>query len=252
MPYGFRLSPFLIASSGIPFNITTGQDLYGDAQFNARPAFGTCGAGAATGNIQTAFGCFNAQPQAGQALIPMNYGTSPGRFTMNLRLSKTFGFGQKKEAVAAVAALAAEAAAFGRGGGGGRRPWRRSWDVWRRTPSNSRYNLTFSVSARNIFNNVNYGSPIGNLSSPLFGEANSLAPAAVFLCSDGEPPGRFASTVHVLNLRAYFCGARAWDRVICPVDTMKKRQQENSGRRRGGAASGSQFRHCARGHARNR
>ena len=43
------------------------------------------------------------------------------------------------------------------------------------TPSNYRYNLTFSANARNLFNNVNYGNPIGNLRSPLFGEANSLA-----------------------------------------------------------------------------
>jgi hypothetical protein len=42
-------------------------------------------------------------------------------------------------------------------------------------PSNYRYNLTFSVNARNIFNNVNVLSPIGNLSSPLFGQANALA-----------------------------------------------------------------------------
>lgn len=41
--------------------------------------------------------------------------------------------------------------------------------------SNARYNLTFSVGVRNVFNNVNYGTPIGNLSSPLFGQANSLA-----------------------------------------------------------------------------
>ena len=38
LPKGFRLSPFLIASSGPPFNITTGEDLFGDAQFNSRPA----------------------------------------------------------------------------------------------------------------------------------------------------------------------------------------------------------------------
>lgn len=42
-------------------------------------------------------------------------------------------------------------------------------------PSNYRYNLTFSVNARNLFNNVNDGPFIGNLSSPLFGQANSLA-----------------------------------------------------------------------------
>ena len=42
-------------------------------------------------------------------------------------------------------------------------------------PSNYRYNLTFSVNARNIFNDVNFGPFIGNLSSPLFGQANTLA-----------------------------------------------------------------------------
>ena len=41
--------------------------------------------------------------------------------------------------------------------------------------SNYRYNLTFSVNARNVFNNVNYGNFIGNLQSPFFGQANSLA-----------------------------------------------------------------------------
>jgi len=33
------------------------------------------------------------------------------------------------------------------------------------------------VSARNIFNNVNLALPIGNLSSPLFGQSNGLAGA---------------------------------------------------------------------------
>jgi hypothetical protein len=41
--------------------------------------------------------------------------------------------------------------------------------------SNNRYNLTFSVNARNLFNNVNVGTPVGDLSSPFFGHANSLA-----------------------------------------------------------------------------
>ncbi len=38
LPYAFRLSPFLMASSGTPYNITTGQDLNGDSIFNDRPA----------------------------------------------------------------------------------------------------------------------------------------------------------------------------------------------------------------------
>jgi hypothetical protein len=38
-----------------------------------------------------------------------------------------------------------------------------------------RYNLTFSVNARNVLNRVNLATPIGNLTSPLFGESNALA-----------------------------------------------------------------------------
>ena len=41
--------------------------------------------------------------------------------------------------------------------------------------TNQRYNLTFSANARNIFNMVNGGTPVGNLSSPLFGQSTSLA-----------------------------------------------------------------------------
>lgn len=40
-----------------------------------------------------------------------------------------------------------------------------------------KYNLTFSVSARNLLNNVNYAPAIGNLDSPLFGTSNSLVGA---------------------------------------------------------------------------
>jgi hypothetical protein len=96
----------------------------------------------------------------------------------NLRLSKTFGFGQKKEAVASGGGPGG--GTFGRGpggppGGGGRGGGGGGGMFGGGGSSNNRYNLTFSVSARNVFNNVNYGPPIGNLSSPLFGEANSLA-----------------------------------------------------------------------------
>src|SRR5262249_12688029 len=39
LPHGFRLSPFLIASSGTPYNVVSGQDVNGDSIFNDRPAF---------------------------------------------------------------------------------------------------------------------------------------------------------------------------------------------------------------------
>jgi hypothetical protein len=40
-----------------------------------------------------------------------------------------------------------------------------------------KYNLTFSVSARNLLNNVNYGLPVGVIGSPQFLQANSTAGA---------------------------------------------------------------------------
>ncbi len=176
LPYAFRISPFLVAQSGVPFNITTGQDLYQDSIFNTRATFGTCTPGA-TGVKATAYGCFNLATQPGQAVIPINFAEGPGRFSLNLRLSKTFGFRKKAEAANAGAG-GPGGGTFGRGPGdrgphGGGGFGGRGMDGG--GLSNYRYNLTFSVSARNVFNNVNLATPIGNLSSPLFGQANGLA-----------------------------------------------------------------------------
>jgi len=176
LPYAFRLSPFVIASSGIPFNITTGQDNNGNSIFNDRPAFGTCGM---PNVVDTKYGCFNTEPAPGEALIPINYGTSPGRFSFNLRLSKSFGFGAKKES-AANAGPSGPSGTFGRlggpgGGGGGRGGGGGGGGFGPGNPTNRRYGLTFSVSAQNLFNNVNVGTPVGVVTSPIFGEANTLA-----------------------------------------------------------------------------
>jgi hypothetical protein len=181
LPKGFRLSPFLIAGSGPPFNITTGDDLFGDAQFNARPAPASCSAAGTANVVQTKFGCFNVAPAPGEALIPVNDATGPARFVLNLRLSKTFGFGKAKEATAAAGpgGPGGGGGTFGRGpgGGGGRGGGYGGgrgggFDAG---ATNRRYSLTFAIAARNIFNNVNLAEPVGDLSSPLFGQANGLA-----------------------------------------------------------------------------
>ncbi|HYL87066.1 MAG TPA: carboxypeptidase regulatory-like domain-containing protein [Candidatus Angelobacter sp.] len=180
LPWAVRLSPFMIASSGAPFNIVTGQapGLFGNAAFNTRPTVGTCGS---PGVMQTTYGCFNLVTLPNQTVIPINDATGPGRFTLNLRVSKTFGFGQKKEAAGGGGPGGPTGGTFGRGPGGGGPHGggggggERGGGMFGGNPSNYRYNLTFSVNARNIFNNVNVANPIGNLSSPLFGEANALA-----------------------------------------------------------------------------
>ncbi len=126
----------------------------------------------------TAYGCFNLVTLPGQTVIPINDFTGPGRFTLNLRLSKTFGFGQKKEATAAggpgSAMVVRGPGGGGPRGGGEHGGGERGGGMFGGNPSNQRYSLTFSVNARNIFNNVNVANPIGNLSSPLFGQSNAL------------------------------------------------------------------------------
>jgi len=44
--------------------------------------------------------------------------------------------------------------------------------------TNRRYNLTFTVSARNLLNRANLAPPIGNLASPQFGESIAIAGGA--------------------------------------------------------------------------
>jgi hypothetical protein len=129
------------------------------------------------------YGTFDLVPQPGEILVPVNALTSAGRFSVNLRLSKTFGFGQKKEPVNTGAGGPGGGVTFGRGpggpGGGGQHGGGgfggRGGGGMDGGANNNHYNLTFSVSARNVFNNVNLATPIGNLSSPLFGQANGLA-----------------------------------------------------------------------------
>jgi hypothetical protein len=179
MPYAVRLSPFMVASSGSPFNITTSSDLNGDSIFNDRPGLvstATCPTVVLPGPGSTVYctplGTFDASPTAAERLVPINYGTGPAHVSLNLRLSKSFGFGPKVKA-------GAGNQGGPRGGGGG---------VPRGGPlfgtgggpmtlggaSDRRYNLTLSASARNVFNKVNLANPGGVLGSPFFDKYNNL------------------------------------------------------------------------------
>jgi hypothetical protein len=177
LPYALRLNPFIVASSGVPFNITLGQDLNGDSIYNDRPAFANDLS--RPGVVVTQFGTFDTRPLPGEALVPINYGTSGARFSMNLRVSKTFGLGSRK----AEGGGRQEGGPGGPGGPGGGRGHDHGGGFGRAmggpmtlgAATDRRYSITFSAAVRNLFNNVNLAAPIGNLSSPLFGEANSLA-----------------------------------------------------------------------------
>jgi len=173
-PYGFRLSPFILVWSGIPYNLTVGQDLNGDSIFNDRPAFATDVTG---GCVSPTDAChYDANPAPDQARVPINYLTGPTVFSVNLRLSKTFGFGRETGGAGGDGPMpgghtpgAHGGPGFGRASGG---------PMGLGSATNRRYALTFSVNARNIFNRENLGTPVGNITSPRFGESIQLAQGA--------------------------------------------------------------------------
>jgi hypothetical protein len=168
LPKGFRISPFLMASTGKPFNITLGQDAFGTGVFDARPSLAPPGA---PGSVSTKYGSFYTYPAAGAPVIPPYEFFGPNLFSINLRLAKTFGFGEKK------------GSSSGTGGGwhgprggglGGRGLSGGGPNLFAGGAENSRFSLEFSVNVRNVFNIINLGPPVGNLASPLFGQSNTV------------------------------------------------------------------------------
>src|SRR5579862_6871842 len=120
-PYLFRLSPFMVVSSGSPFSIVSPLDLNGDSQYNNRPGLvstATCPLGTKPNGYVycTPYGTFDGSGATG-TLLPINYVTGPNHFVMNLRLTKTFGFGPKTKTTGAGQGPGGP----GGQGGGGRR-----------------------------------------------------------------------------------------------------------------------------------
>jgi len=177
-PYLFRLSPFMVVSSGSPFNITTTIDLNGDQSYNDRPSLvstATCPSVTTSGaqnNIYcTPLGTFDSFGATGTPL-PINYGTGPAHFVMNLRLTKTFGLGAR---VKAVAGNQGQGGPGGGGRGGPRGPlFGGGGPMMMSSNSDRRYNLTVGVNVRNVFNNVNVANPNAVLGSRLFDVSNGL------------------------------------------------------------------------------
>ena len=152
LPGHIDLNAFMQATSGAPFNITVGQDLNGDSQFNDRPAFAT----APTANsmlYSTPYGTLDANPQPGEATIPINYGRSPAYFSFNAELYRKFSFGP---------ALPVPPPPPGAKASPGKPEIAR------------KYNLFLIVEAQNAINHVNLGTPVGVLGSSLFGKSNSV------------------------------------------------------------------------------
>lgn len=188
LPWQISFNPFMIISSGRPFNIITGLDTNGDLQINERPTFAT---DLTRPSVRvTPFGTFDLNPLPGQTTIPRNYGQGPGSVTVNLRMSKTFGFGSLPGRNASAQQQGGQGGdgnrgggaggGGGRGGGGGNVVFaggggggRGGGGGFGGGGNEKRFNLTFSVSVNNLLNTNNQGNPVGNLSSPFFGISNN-------------------------------------------------------------------------------
>lgn len=132
LPWNFSASPFLMASSGQPYNITTGLDP-NNTGFPAE------------------------RPLQGASVLERNAGRGPAVASLGLRLSHTWSFGGERAASAPQST------------GGGHDPTIGPWS------SNSRKSLTLTASTLNALNHTNLAPPVGNLSSPYFGQSLGLA-----------------------------------------------------------------------------
>jgi hypothetical protein len=190
LPWQFSLSPFVTAGSGRPFNIYRGVDLNGDSLLTERPTFAELGARCSALNISSSW-C-NVSGRDPNAIIPRNWGEGPGFVTVNLRVSKNFGFGGGGgSTVAANQQGNTTTGGNNRGGGGNNRGGGNRGGGGargggggfgggpmmmggfgggdRRKP----YNLNLGINFQNLFNTVNLGTPVGNLASSRFGQSTS-------------------------------------------------------------------------------
>jgi hypothetical protein len=220
-------SPFIVASSAPPFNITTGIDSNLDRVFTDRPSFAGANANCNAPFIRcTSFGNFNLIPAASDTIIPRNYGHATGSFTANLRITRSFGFGDVHKAGAASTQKTGSATAgadkrgaggpgargpmiMGGGGGEGKGPGGGGMGGGMGggggagASSEKKYTLTVSLYVQNILNSVNLAPPIGNLSSPQFGQAQSVAGSFGGFGGGGGSPNAGNRRIY-MNLRLNF------------------------------------------------
>ncbi len=176
--WNLRLSPLIVVQTGAPFDIVTGQDVYGSTLFTARP--GIAADPARKGLVATQYGLLDPNPVAGEQLLGRNAGRGPGIFSVDLRLSRTFALKREHAAAGKSGDATGSGPAPGAPSAGpsirhGTTGFGDDLGVPGAASAGARhYNLTISVAARNALNHLNPGPIIGNISSPLFGQSNSI------------------------------------------------------------------------------
>lgn len=182
LPWNVTMNPFVIATSGRPFNITLGTDPNGDFLLTERPTFAQLAARCGELGITESYCSIGSHDP--NEIVPRNYGQGPGFFSVNMRLSRNFGFGGSGDGQTAGGG-GQGGGRGGRGGGGGRAAGGRGTAaiVGRGTgPAGpgggdvrKPYNLNVGIQFTNVFNNVNFAAPVGVLSSNRFGQSTGIA-----------------------------------------------------------------------------
>lgn len=179
-PWGISFNPFINYNSGRAFNIITGVDTNGDRQFTERPTFGALATRCSELGLDYSY-CDVSEYDPNE-IIPRNFGRAPQFINVNLRVSKTFGFGKTEGSASGT--TGGQGGGPGAGGipgvGGGRGPGgggggRMGGGGGMFGGGNERkpYNLNLSINFNNLLNKVNFGAPVSNLSSGRFGEYTS-------------------------------------------------------------------------------
>jgi len=198
-PKNIFFSPFVTLRSGAPYDVLLGQDIYGDNGRNARGLFAPSGATCGGTVVCTGLGNFETYsvvPPGGVLpnLVPRNYLTMAGLFSLNMRVSRTFGFGAKRATNGpnpdmgmgggpggggdrgGGGGFAGGGGPRGGGGGGGMRMGPPSGGRGGRGggTSDRRFSLTLSANVTNILNHNNPGGYQGVLSSSQFGQPTGI------------------------------------------------------------------------------
>jgi len=154
---------FMVAFSGRPFDITTGQDTNRDNSFAERPAFATDLN--RPGVVVTPYGALDPNPGAGQQIIPRNLGTGPSFMSLNIGVEKVFKFGKAippkspppgSKVVTTATATTEEKPPV-------------------KPPIQRPYSFGLSIYASNALNRANNANPVGNMASPHFLKSTSTS-----------------------------------------------------------------------------
>lgn len=204
-PFGVRLAPFVYLQSGLPYNMTSGRDINSDGNPNDdRPAFAQ-DLSRPDVIVKPGFGAFDTAPAGlpNAVLVPRNYLEGPGILLVTARVSRSWTFGETGRGGGNTGSDEIRGGqAIGGGGlsGGSSRAGLAS--VFGGAATARRYNLTASITFRNLLNNVNPATPIGNLSSPRFGRSVALSTYGPL---PGVGPNAGAGNRHIeLQLRFTF------------------------------------------------